>query len=89
MRQYNINDVALTEELYERIRPWIPNHPSFAAMTGEHVCPACGSKELESRGKGYSYTQQSSYQRFRCKECGKWSRATKAETTVKIREIAE
>lgn len=86
MRQYNINDVALTELLYERILPWIPGIPSHAAYEQANVCPACGSERLHHRG--YAYTQQSRYQRFQCQDCGKWSRSTKG-THVSIREIAE
>mgnify|MGYP000869590286 FL=1 len=85
MRQYNINDVALTELLYERILPWIPNIPSEAAFKQEHVCPACGSDNLQARG--FAYTKQSRYQRFQCQNCGKWSRDTKGET-ISIREVA-
>lgn len=87
MRQYNINDVALTEMLYWKLLPWIPNIPSHAAHSGEDVCPACGSKDLESRG--YAYTAQSKYRRCVCKDCGKWSRLTKSDDTVGIREVAE
>lgn len=87
MRQYNINDVALTELLYERILPWIPNIPSHAAHDQDQVCPACGSGKLQARG--FSYTQQSRYRRYQCTNCGKWSRNTKAAAVVSVREIAE
>lgn len=87
MRQYNINDVALTELLYERILPWIPGIPSHAAFAQERVCPACGSGNLHSRGTGYAYTQQSRYRRYQCQDCGKWSRDTKGET-IGIREVS-
>lgn len=86
MRQYNINDVALTELLYERILPWIPNIPSRAAFEQGTVCPACGSGNLKKRG--YAYTQQSRYHRFVCRDCGKWSRGTRGEA-VNLREVAE
>jgi DNA polymerase elongation subunit (family B) len=89
MRQYNINDVALTEMLYWKLLPWIPNIPSHAAYSGSEVCPACGSSRLEKRGTRWAYTAQSKYQRYVCKDCGKWSRATKAVHTVGIREVAE
>lgn len=85
MRQYNVNDVAITELLYERILPWIPNIPSFAAHTQERVCPACGSEHIEDRG--WAYTQQSRYKRWVCKDCGKWSRDTRGES-IQIREVA-
>ena len=45
MRRYNIQDVRLTEKLYDRILPWIPNHPHMGLYTdGGHCCPTCGSR---------------------------------------------
>jgi len=85
MRQYNVNDVAITELLYERIKPWIPGIPSHAAHKQERVCPACGSDDIEDRG--WAYTQQSRYKRWVCRQCGKWSRDTKGQT-IDIREVA-
>jgi len=94
MRQYNVNDCAITELVYERLKPWIPGIPSFAAHEQEHVCPACGSDDLQSRG--YAYTQVSRYRRFVCKSCDKWSRSTTVEKDedgkryiADIREVAE
>jgi DNA polymerase elongation subunit (family B) len=89
MRQYNINDVALTEMLYWKLLPWIPNIPSHAAHSGEMVCPACGSRRLKKKGTRFAYTTQSMFQRYVCKDCGKWSRSTKATHTVGIVGIAE
>jgi DNA polymerase elongation subunit (family B) len=77
MRRYNRQDVLLTEKLYTRLRPWVPRHPSLAAYTASGtvaICPACGSDDL--RREGYTQTQVSIYQRYRCRACGKWSRGT-------------
>jgi hypothetical protein len=88
MRQYNINDVALTEMLYWKLLPWIPNIPSHAAHAADSdVCPGCGGEHLKPRG--FAYTAQSRFQRFVCKDCGKWSRATKSDNTVGIVGVAE
>ena len=94
MRQYNIHDVALTELLYERLKPWLYNVPSFAAYAQKRICPACGSESLQSRG--FAYTQQSKYRRYQCTDCGKWSRDTQVfkdkdgkVQTIDIREVAD
>jgi DNA polymerase elongation subunit (family B) len=94
MKIYNLQDVALTEMLYWKLLPWIPNTPSPAAHSGGEVCPACGSSRLKPRG--FAYTSQSQYQRYVCRECGKWSRATTAakdvdgvRRTVQIVGVAE
>lgn len=89
MRRYNRQDVALLEDMHDRLLPWIPGHPTVALYDPEpdtHACPACKSAELESRG--YAYTATSRFQRYRCKGCGKWSRSGKADARVDVREVA-
>lgn len=74
MEEYNIQDVALLETLYARLKGWIPNHPNFSAhQDGAHVCPGCGGTHLEKRGFLMAISQK--YQRYKCNDCGKWSRA--------------
>ena len=74
MREYNEHDVLLTEEVYEKLRPWLPQVvPPSHGMT----CPECGSTHLQSRG--FAKTVTSSYKRFQCQECGSWSRSVVAE----------
>lgn len=88
MRKYNIQDTLLTEKLYLKLLPWIPNHPAIGLYddTGSAVsCPNCGSKNLEKRG--FAYTAVSTFQRFVCRGCGKWSRATKRLDSVETRNI--
>lgn len=75
MEKYNIRDVVLTEKVYEFLKPWIPAHPSWSVHTGDFVCPACGSDRLQKRG--FTYTQVSKYQQYRCQKCGKYSRGNK------------
>jgi hypothetical protein len=85
MRVYNIGDVRETEKLYQKILPWIERHPSYGALTGKDVCPNCGSEELAHRGQ--AFTKTGKYQRFVCKECGKWSRAVKRIEHTGIVEV--
>lgn len=74
MVTYNKHDVALLEKVYLRLRPYAKQHPNIGAYTNRPDCPKCGSKNLEKRG--YAITSTRRYQRFQCKECGGWSRAT-------------
>jgi hypothetical protein len=88
MTDYNINDVILLENVYEVLKPWIPNHPNHNLFSdGQHVCPNCGGKHLQKRG---TYpTAFGLYQRYRCSDCGKWSRNRhKIQGTVQIQGIA-
>jgi predicted RNA-binding Zn-ribbon protein involved in translation (DUF1610 family) len=75
MKRYNRLDTISTEELYLRIRPWIVGHPNLAAYdtTGSVIaCPKCGSHDIEEAGSWL--TQVNEYPRFRCNECGGFSR---------------
>ena len=86
MRRYNEQDVRLTERLYEVLRPWVTGHPSIAAMTGQDVCPKCGSDALEARG--YAALRTGRYRRFVCRSCGSWHRSTRKVDGVQVTEIA-
>ena len=78
MLDYNIQDVVLLEEVYQALFPWIPNLPQAGHFhAGGHVCPACGSDNVQRRG--YHRTKVYSYQRFQCMDCGSWSRDRKRD----------
>lgn len=86
MRAYNIQDVEIMEPLYEKLRPWIPGHPSFAAFTGADCCPACGSAGLIK--EGFTITSTGRFQRYRCRDCGRWSRSTRRAAGTGIVAVA-
>jgi DNA polymerase elongation subunit (family B) len=86
MTAYNRNDVVILERLYERLLPWIPNHPNMGLWKGGHTCPNCGSGELQSRGTARTTTRV--YRRFQCNSCGKWSRAVKADKDSAVEVVA-
>lgn len=88
MRRYNRQDVVLTEQLYDRLLPWIGSHPNRAMIDGVvgHACPKCGSTDVQRRG--VSRTLVSTFQRFQCNACGSWSRAGRRETGADLREAA-
>jgi hypothetical protein len=77
MVKYCKNDIILLEKIYIKLLPYIENHPNLGVYLNEEeqVCPNCGSKHIEKRG--FSYTNVSKYQRYVCKDCGKWSRGRK------------
>lgn len=77
MEEYNLNDVMVLEELYDRLLPWISGHPNRSVFDEAVVCPTCGSAHLQRRG--FQITASGKYQRFQCKDCGSWSRVTKSE----------
>lgn len=75
MKKYNMGDINLLESLYTDLIPWIPNHPNAGLYddTNDFICPNCGSSNIQHRGVYHAKTQ--SYKRFRCNDCGKWSRS--------------
>jgi DNA polymerase elongation subunit (family B) len=73
MKKYQIQDVDLLVDLYEILKPWIPNHPNTALHNGmEEGCLVCASSNLQRRGVARS--SSGTYQRFQCQDCGKWHR---------------
>lgn len=72
MERYCKNDVfPLTEKLYDKLLPWIPNHPNRSLYTGE-LCVRCTKGVLVKRG--LHYTTSGRYQTYRCTSCGGWQR---------------
>lgn len=77
MKKYQIQDVNLLIDLYEKLLPWIKNHPHQGLFNGEDICCTnCGSVDLQRRG--VARTTTSTYQRYQCNKCGKWVRGVKA-----------
>lgn len=75
MRRYNVQDVKLTEDVYRRLLPWIPNHPHVGLFgAAAWSCPACGSEDLEEVGTTPALALQ--YPLFRCQDCGANVRGT-------------
>lgn len=79
MEGYNRQDVEVLQGVYEKLKPWVPNHPNHALYNdsdsgGEpvHICPSCGGHHLHRRGT--SKTATMIYQRYQCQDCGAWSR---------------
>jgi len=75
MEAYNRQDVVLLERLYERLLPWIANHPSHGAHEMISCCPKCGSESFQQRG--FALTQSHKYRRYQCSDCGGWFRGNK------------
>lgn len=85
MKRYNIRDVKLLEEVYNKLRSWIPNHPNHGLFisTDTPVCSHCGSKHLQKRGR--YYTKTLAYQRFQCQKCGAWHRSRLSDLSLEKR----
>ena len=73
MKKYNIHDVLSTEELYERLKAWVPtNMPKpFVVEQAGMQCEKCGAKGHMSK-RGFHLTTKMKVQRFQCLGCGGW-----------------
>jgi predicted RNA-binding Zn-ribbon protein involved in translation (DUF1610 family) len=74
MLKYNKRDVTLLEAVYDKLKPWAENHPSFRKWKdkGRVVeCPKCGSNELHKRGTRASLNSIS--QVYQCSSCASWT----------------
>ena len=73
MEEYNRYDVLSLEELYLIFRSWDNTHPNFSLYNNdEEVVCKCGSHNIVK--DGYTYTNLSRFQRYRCQDCGAESR---------------
>lgn len=69
MQKYCVGDVVLLEQVYNRIRPYIQNHPNLG---NGYDCAKCGGKHMQKRG--WTYTAHFRTQRVQCqnKICNSW-----------------
>lgn len=74
MELYNKRDVLATEQLYYKLRPWMPTHLNVGGfnLLEDVLCPKCGSSNIQKRG--FVHTNLGKYSRLRCNECKGWSR---------------
>lgn len=72
MRAYNVQDVALLEKVYYKLRPWSSSHPNLSLYSNSNDlrCPTCGSEHIQKRGSAYTRLQVR--QRLQCQECSAW-----------------
>lgn len=76
MSVYCAQDVQCLSEVYEVMKPDIPNKYGFNMAIGKPVkcCASCGGT-MNSRG--YYFSEKKMFRRLQCRECGKWDHDTK------------
>jgi len=71
MITYNKGDVQLLEELYEKIKPYIKNHPHLGAIGGwdkDETCPNCGGDSFKTSKIRYTAAGVKKIQK-QCDKC--------------------
>lgn len=84
MRKYNIQDVLLTEKLYDVLIPWIKGGLNHGLFSEEMNCVKCGSFDLIKRG--FATTNTGRYQRWQCSDCGGWNQEKKSVIYSALKE---
>jgi hypothetical protein len=81
MLEYNKGDVLALEDLYVRIRTWLPNHPNLSLYVEgkDAICGRCLSKK-EMEYVGDYATNVNLFKSYRCSECGSISRVRLSST---------
>jgi uncharacterized protein YprB with RNaseH-like and TPR domain len=69
MARYCAGDVRLLKQVYERIRPYIYNHPHLHNTPPRH-CGSCGSSHVHV--SKYRRTKASKIQQLHCQSCGSY-----------------
>lgn len=79
MARYNRQDVILLEQIFDKLLPYSNGVARMVegTDTGEMACPSCGCADVELRG--FHRTNISTFQKFRCKKCLRYSRSRVAE----------
>jgi hypothetical protein len=68
MTRYCAGDVRLTEQFYNRAKPYIR---SFPRLRSGGECVSCNSDNVQRRG--WNYTQKFKKPRIFCKDCRAWT----------------
>lgn len=72
MVKYNKVDVELLEKVYEKLKPWMKNHPNVNQFNDgtkhEEGCPCCTSTEYKKNGT--RNLKSGKFQMFVCSDCG-------------------
>ena len=85
MKKYQIQDVVLLVELYEKLKPWMKWHPDKNIVDGlDNLCSICGGGLVAA---GEYHTNAGAYLKLRCVECGKYHRAVKRLRSSSVRSV--
>lgn len=86
MLDYNIQDVLVLEEVYEKLRAWDSRSPNAALFFNntKKRCGCCGSESLTKVDKR-ALTSVSVFPTYRCNDCGKVMRSGSNQKTAEQR----
>lgn len=86
LRKYNCQDIVSTRKVYEKLRPWIKNHPNVSTydLRAGATCPNCGSANIKHVGS--ATLQAGVYAQYQCLACGAWPRGKELLNPATVRK---
>lgn len=73
LRTYNLQDVSITEQVADRLGPWLTDWPHVGLYNQqERCCWRCGGEELTQ--DGYTPALSNTYALLQCQDCRAWNR---------------
>lgn len=85
MRRYCMKDTQILEPLLHRLRPYMKSYPNPALYSGEPDIDQCRCTSTNLKPRGYTFTNLSKFRRYRCDDCGAWSRGKHSMASVDVR----
>jgi hypothetical protein len=87
MKTYNMQDVTITEGVYDKVKGWINNHPVVYSIIDPDslICPKDGSDNLVKTG--VHKVGLFEYDRYICEDCGSWYRSAASNRIANLRGI--
>lgn len=90
MARYCRQDVRTTDELYQRLLPWLKTAPTASLYvddeSDELACPKCVTGTVTRQG--FKYTKLGKFQAYQCKDCGGWSQGRKNLASTDLRSVS-
>ena len=87
MARYNRGDVKIQEAVYEALLPHVKGLPRTADPESgdDRRCPHCATDSLVKRG--FYHTNASTFQRWYCQQCRRYTRSRQAEKNAKFSTV--
>ena len=85
MKKYSLKDTALLEPLFEAVRPFVSGVNMALHSEESFACTRCGSPNVVARG--FAFTTTGKFQRYRCNDCGGWSKDPRRVSTTSLRPM--
>lgn len=88
MARYCIQDTNLLPKVKKQFLPWLKGIQANLYSGHLDGCPNCGRPADRLERRGYYSSGAGNYQRYRCKDCGTWSKSNRSEEMSTVRNAS-